>query len=39
MLRSIPHESQTDRVGLSQIPQNLMNLPGYISELTELNAE
>lgn len=34
-LRSISHKSQTDCVGLSQILQNLMNLPGYISELTE----
>lgn len=38
MLRSISHEFQTDYVGLSQIPQNLINLPGYISELSELNA-
>lgn len=38
MLRSIFHESQTDCVGLSQILQNLMDLPSYISELTELHA-
>lgn len=33
-----PHRSQADCVVVSQILQNLMNLPSYCSELTELYA-